>query len=880
MARLRAKGFVKENWDFAKVDNHYTTYIYVFEYALKITERLHGCFSGTPRSQLQDTISEFNSWNRNPDIEGRTLLHAAAVKGNLELVKQLVQHSEDLLRLQNEGKYCLTHKSVDYCIIDRKDKVTKNPLDVNGVTPLHLASSHGHLAIVKFLLLFLSDKNPKSGRHWNERTPLHAAAIEGHLHIIKCLLENINGDINPSLSDGWTVLHCAAEPGHLNVVSFYTRRLPNPNPGLHKNDQLDGRTPLHIAAENGQLAVVQHICSLLDDKNPMDANGYTPLHIAASFGRIDVVKFLLPLLLDKNPKSGSLWYGRTPLHNAAINGHLHVIKLMLEHLEGDINPSNKSGETVLHYAAMYGRLDVVKFYTEQLANPNPSQISTDPLFSGRTPLHYAAENGHFVTVQHICSLLADKNPKDSSGNSVLHLAVAFGHVEVVKYLVIVVDDVHSKNNLGRKTPLDLALLKGHSEIVYILRKHIREDVLYEFDLYTHHPYYEQLGKGRSILHAAAAKGHLQLVKQLVQNLEDKNPPDDHGLTPLHLAAEAGQFEVVKFLIPFHRETNLTNPEIDSIYKKRSPLHDAGMGGHLNIIEYLLENIDGIDGDINPSCGNGDTVLHIAAERGHLNVVEFYTEKLPNPNPGKDTSDEFRGRTPLHIAAQCGHLPVVQHICSILSNKNPKDSEGSTPLHLAAQEGHTKVVKYLVQHVGDIHPRRNTLFGLATPFDLANEAGHTAIVNILRPCQTAQKSVKKARRREEETEIENILQHLGIDDEKEKAKKKVKKKAKKTKRPQVSQAPKDEEASPAGAVALIDPVPPIPPVQENVEEEGGDECTICFGLLIHTYMFYPCGHATFCKDCASRLFKSADNRCPDCRTLIKDTVRVFGTTRRP
>ena len=289
------------------------------------------------------------------------------------------------------------------------------------------------------------------------------------------------------------------------------------------------------------------------------------------------------------------------------------------------------------------------------------------------------------------------------------------------------------------------------------------------------------------------------------------------------------------------------------------------------------------GDINPSLGNGDTVLHVAAQHGHLNVVDFYTGKLPNPNPGKETSDpsdQYRGRTPLHIAAQCGHLAVVQHICNLLSDKNPKDSHGSTPLHLAAESGQTKVVKYLVQHVEDVHPRC-TLFGqAATPFDLANQEGHTAIVNILRPCQTAQKSVKKARRREEETEIENILQHLGIDDEKEKAKKKVKKKAKKTKKPQVPQAPNDEEASAAGAVALVDPVPPIPPVQENVEEEGGDECTICFGLLIHTYMFYPCGHATFCIDCASRLFKSEEKKCPDCRALIKDTIRVFGTIRRP
>ena len=53
----------------------------------------------------------------------------------------------------------------------------------------------------------------------------------------------------------------------------------------------------------------------------------------------------------------------------------------------------------------------------------------------------------------------------------------------------------------------------------------------------------------------------------------------------------------------------------------------------------------------------------------------------------------------------------------------------------------------------------------------------------------------------------------------------------------------------------------------------EECTICFDTRIQTYMFYPCGHATFCKDCAFHLFKKKKN-CPDCRGLIKDTVRVY------
>ena len=234
---------------------------------------------------------------------------------------------------------------------------------------------------------------------------------------------------------------------------------------------------------------------------------------------------------------------------------------------------------------------------------------------------------------------------------------------------------------------------------------------------------------------------------------------------------------------------------------------------------------------------------------------------------------------MDIAVQKGHSRVIDFYKNLLSDKNPKDSNDSTPLHLAASNGHVKVVKYLIQHVEDIHPKTGEAFGHTTPFHLANAKGHTAIANILKPCKTA-KSIKKAKRREEENDIENILQNLGIDDEveKDKSKKKAKKKSKKSKKLQVPPDLLDEEDSepePCGAAAVIDSTS----VQEKEEEEE-DECSICFELRNQTYMFYPCGYATFCIDCASHLFKSEEKKCPDCRALIKDTIRVFGTIRKP
>ena len=50
------------------------------------------------------------------------------------------------------------------------------------------------------------------------------------------------------------------------------------------------------------------------------------------------------------------------------------------------------------------------------------------------------------------------------------------------------------------------------------------------------------------LHIAAKKGHLEVCKLLFKNMEEKNPLDSNGKTPLHLASENNHWKVVHYLI--------------------------------------------------------------------------------------------------------------------------------------------------------------------------------------------------------------------------------------------------------------------------------------------------------------------------------------------
>ena len=447
----------------------------------------------------------------------------------------------------------------------------------------------------------------------------------------------------------------------------------------------------------------------------------------------------------------------------------------------------------------------------------------------------AAGQGNLDLMKQIVenSKFRNPNPPDDGGIGLtpLHIAASMGHLSIVKFLLPLISDKNPKTTVK----------------------------------------YEE----RTPLHEAALNGHFDVVKYIVSNISDNiNPSASDGKTVLHIAAQQGHLNVVSFYT-----TLLTNPNPSKLSTGKTPLHYAAENGHLPVVQHLCNLLE----DKRPKDRNSVTPLHLAAFYGHLHIVEYFCHKTEgeiNPSLYEVTT---AGGTPLHFAAQNGQLPVVQHICSLLEDKNPKDSNDLTPLHLAAAFGHLELVKFLVKQVEDIHPKGGVHNGHKTPLEEAKHRGQSEVVkyfqHLKRKIAKSEKHVKKStvvRGNAAEYDIDSVLQSLGIDneDQKDDAKKKSKKKNRKSKKPQVHQneTTPNAELECAGAEAVVDSA--TTPLE--TDKEVDDECTICFEPRHPTYIFIPCGHATFCKDCALKLSQSREKRCPDCRSHIQGTFRVFGT----
>jgi hypothetical protein len=201
--------------------------------------------------------------------------------------------------------------------------------------------------------------------------------------------------------------------------------------------------------------------------------------------------------------------------------------------------------------------------------------------------------------------------------------------------------------------------------------------------------------GWTALHAAAAFGLHSLALAILEvecsNLARWDIGDANGRTPLSLAAEQGNLDLVKLLLNAGAGINTRD---NRCYF--SPLHWAALEGRKSTVEFLLEN----GAEVNVSDSSATTTyctgLSVAAARGHKEIVKLLLEN------GADI-DLFglkNGWTALNLSAGYGHKAVVKLLLDWGADPNAVNPyTKQTPLYYATAGGHLDVVRFLLEHGG-------------------------------------------------------------------------------------------------------------------------------------------------------------------------------------
>lgn len=166
-----------------------------------------------------------------------------------------------------------------------------------GVTPLHHASTMGHLPVVQLLLA--NNASVTLMDRLLGATPLHAASVTScSLAVVKCLLAN-GANVDHEDLDGNTALQYAARHGCLSVVKILLENGANVN---HENSQK--QTALHHASENCEISVVKLLLANNADPNHADISGFTALHCATRSGCVRAIKLLVKNGAKVDQKTG------------------------------------------------------------------------------------------------------------------------------------------------------------------------------------------------------------------------------------------------------------------------------------------------------------------------------------------------------------------------------------------------------------------------------------------------------------------------------------------------------------------------------------------------------------------------------------------------
>ncbi|CAG2105105.1 unnamed protein product, partial [Medioppia subpectinata] len=389
-----------------------------------------------------------------------------------------------------------------------------------------------------------------------------------------------------------------------------------------------------------------------------------------------------------------------------------------------VNEVTEEGESFLSFACSSGHYELAKQLLVARANVE------DRGLKDTTPLMDASNAGHFNIVELLIKYNAEVNAQTSQGNTPLMFACAGGHEEVVKLLLKSGANVEDHNENGH-TPLMEAASAGHVNVATILVEH-------GASINTHSNEYKE-----SALTLACYKGHLEMVRFLLEAGADQEHKTDEMHTALMEASMDGHVEVARLLLDSGAQVNMPADSFES------PLTLAACGGHVELAMLLLERGANIE-EVNDE---GYTPLMEAAREGHEEMVALLLSQGADINAQTEETQETAltlaccggfldvadflikagadieagANTPLMEAAQEGHLDLVRHLINCGSNVNATTSSGDTALMYGCENGHTDVAELLLQAGANLEHEAE---GGRTSLMKAARAGHLCTVQFL------------------------------------------------------------------------------------------------------------------------------------------------------
>jgi ankyrin repeat protein len=286
-----------------------------------------------------------------------------------------------------------------------------------------------------------------------------------------------------------------------------------------------GHFPLIAAASQGDDDLVKILLDAGADVNAQDRNKHSALTQAAFDNQADVVRVLLTRKLNLDLQDA---IGKTAIFYAANRTNLEILDLLLN-AGASLSIVDIHGHTVLSQTYMDNNPDGHEVAARLLAAGARFANPTDELYAD-------AATGNIEDLNRMLDAGADPNFKPKSGGTPLCVAAVRGNTVAVNVLLSRGADPKLDDGSQQQTPLFYALVSGHRSTV---------DTLLDASA---DPLVRTAGKRTLLFSAANFMDDPEILDRFVRAGVNINESDFSKQTPLMVAAQAGHFADVKYLL--------------------------------------------------------------------------------------------------------------------------------------------------------------------------------------------------------------------------------------------------------------------------------------------------------------------------------------------
>ncbi len=534
-------------------------------------------------------------------------------------------------------------------------------------------------------------------------------------------------------TDVWAMF-MACMNGDLDTV----KKLIAKDPSLIRS-HYEYRTPLSFAVRENQLAVAEFLLDL----GAASVGLGDPLEMARDRGYVEMERLLSRKFAELHGASDE----GEPVAKAIRDSDLSRVRGLLDASPHLTSAGDRGSNQPIHWATMTRQSDVIDELLGRGADIDAKRLD------GARPIHLT--NGDYTyrgwrdVPRHVTATPAEvyTHLVSSGANVDVWMAALKGDIDRVRELLDEDPSLVNKSNEynsyygGSGSPLKNAAAAGHLEIVKLLLDRSADPNLPA----------EGIAPNGHALYSAVYSSHYDIVKLLLERGANPNAPAESSGDAVWIAIRDNDLKMIALLasygatweIPIDLDGTLEYDDIVATGLRRT-VQVLGYFGDVKTASEIF--------DADPSLTNDPEALKVAAGRNHGEFVQLLlnhqpklAERVTVSRPREMAEFLFaRGmnpnlrnwveRTPLHNFASHGDMDGAGFFIDHGADLNARDDEDrSTPLALAAREGKSEMVAFLLRRGAKARLPDDPEW--ATAIAWATRRGHDNVVRILTEMRT-------------------------------------------------------------------------------------------------------------------------------------------------